>query len=156
MKNIFYITLLLIGWNCIAAQNIIIQQNNQPSNGRVVEKVVEKNVYIPVRASSKKEAICLHGYLYVYPEDLGSFSKYPASVIANINNNKVYGKSHWRLPTSDEFTIMWQYYEELKLKRSRTYVGGAFCIGYWLQGMENKIIDDDDRCYYYIRLVCTE
>ena len=156
MKNIFFITLLLIGWNCIAAQNIIIQQNNQPSNGRVVEKVVEKNVYIPVRASSKKEAICLHGYLYVYPEDLGSFSKYPASVIASINNNKVYGKAHWRLPTSDELTIMRQYDKELNLKSSRYYPGGTLCICYWLQGDENSVIDNSSPCSYYIRLVCTE
>lgn len=48
----------------------------------------------------------LYDYLYVFPEDLGSFSSCPTGVIDITNRNNLYGYNDWRLPTEEEVSIM--------------------------------------------------
>ena len=48
----------------------------------------------------------LLGYLQVYPEDLGSFTGRPNTVIAAINRQKLNDYGDWRLPTNEELSLM--------------------------------------------------
>ncbi len=45
-------------------------------------------------------------YLYVYPEELGSYSREPATVLENINKQCKYGYSDWRIPTEEELSLI--------------------------------------------------
>ena len=60
------------------------------------------------------EVVVLHGYLKLYPEDLGEFHGKPYDLIGNINKEESYGYDSWRLPTQ----------EELDLIRSNGYLSG--------------------------------
>lgn len=150
MKKILSFTLLISMCGCIFSQNIIIQQNNGQgqTKERIVEKVVEKPVYIK---PTQKAPICIAGFLYVFPEDLGSYEEYPATTIANINKNKVYGKSHWRLPTEEEFNLMIENKDKLNLIRFKCTAYGNSWYRYWTSGQKKT-----GDCSYRIRLVCTE
>ena len=57
----------------------------------------------------------VYGYLHVFPNELGVFQSHPNSVIANINNQGMYGYDEWRVPTN----------EELSLLRANGYLSGA-------------------------------
>lgn len=48
----------------------------------------------------------LLGYLQVYPEDLGSFTGRPNTVIAAINRQRLNDYGDWRLPTNEELSLM--------------------------------------------------
>lgn len=50
--------------------------------------------------------ITLHGYLIVYPEDLGVFSSEPTGIISALNNSNSFGHRNWRLPTDEELAVM--------------------------------------------------
>lgn len=55
---------------------------------------------------SSSDPTTLYGYLTVFPSDLGAFDSRPFSIIANINKSKQYGYGTWRLPTSDELSLL--------------------------------------------------
>ena len=74
--------------------------------------------------------ITLHGYLRVYPEDLGDFEEYPSVIISRINNNKNYGISSWRLPTAEEFKILMSNSDKIGLGAPWSQ-GGYNGFGYW-------------------------
>ena len=57
----------------------------------------------------------VYGYLHVFPNELGVFQSHPNSVIANINNQGMYGYDEWRVPTN----------EELSLLRANNYLSNA-------------------------------
>jgi hypothetical protein len=104
--------------NVLAQQtNVNAQQNNLNIN--VVPHVIEKPVYIeryrtvykdrpqPKRVARKLAApVKLLGYLWVYPEDLGTFKQQPISVISEINAQNPYGRDSWRIPTPDELAVL--------------------------------------------------
>ena len=48
----------------------------------------------------------LMGWLYVYPENIGTFRNAPIGVIEGINNQNMYGYSDWRLPTKEELDVI--------------------------------------------------
>lgn len=50
--------------------------------------------------------ICINGYLWVYPIDLGYFTSHPNEVISQINQQNKYGRDNWRIPTSEELMTM--------------------------------------------------
>ena len=143
--------------NC---QNIIIQQNNQQQQ---TEKVIVKEKEVPVFIEVNETIqgpICLHGYLYVYPEDLGRFNWYPRDIINSINEAKAYGRNNWRLPTWNELQVM---------KANKSKLGGN--ISKYGNGWESYMFVDKDGwvCHkhydtykrldgeyeYYVRLVST-
>lgn len=57
----------------------------------------------------------LYGYLKVFPNELGTFSSEPTSVISQINTQAQYGYNNWRIPTN----------EELSLLRANNYLGNG-------------------------------
>ncbi len=59
--------------------------------------------------NSKRErtdVVVLHGYLKLYPEDLGEFGEKPSTLIKKINEEEKYGYDSWRLPTEEEMDII--------------------------------------------------
>ena len=52
------------------------------------------------------EVVVLHGYLKLYPEDLGEFHGKPYDLIRKINEEEKYGYDSWRLPTQEELDII--------------------------------------------------
>lgn len=57
-------------------------------------------------SSGSKGVVVLHGYLKVYPEDLGQFDSYPQRIVEQINKNAEYGYDTWRLPTREEMQLI--------------------------------------------------
>lgn len=100
-------------------QNSVII-NNQP----VIEKkeyiIKYRTVYVnkpqPKRSARKLSApVCLLNYLWVYPEDLGSYADGPNSIIAQINRQGMYGRNSWRVPTDEELQLMENYADQCGL-----------------------------------------
>lgn len=88
---------------------IIIQ--NQP----VLEKekyIIEYRTEYKDRPSAKRVArrlsapVCLQGYLWIYPQDLGKHSSTPYSIINQINEQGNYGRDDWRIPSPEELHLM--------------------------------------------------
>ena len=62
---------------------------------------------LPERAAKVlSEPVCVNGYLWVYPIDLGYFTFHPYDVISQINAQEKYGRSNWRIPTPSELMMM--------------------------------------------------
>lgn len=55
---------------------------------------------------SEREPFLLLNYLYVYPEDLGTFTAPPYHVIDILNRNNTYGFNDWRIPTQEEMDLL--------------------------------------------------
>lgn len=57
-------------------------------------------------SQENRGVVTLLGYLHVYPEDLGTFESAPNTVIAAVNKNIMYGYNDWRLPNSEEMSLI--------------------------------------------------
>ena len=55
---------------------------------------------------STTEPVTLFGYLHVFPTDIGEFQTLPAQLLSAINRQAQYGYDTWRLPTTEELSIM--------------------------------------------------
>ena len=55
------------------------------------------------------------GYLWVYPEDLGTFKQQPLDVIENLNAQSPHGRDNWRIPTPGELAVLEANAEEVGL-----------------------------------------
>ena len=90
--------------------------NNNNNNGK--ESVLPKNMTTKITEDNSKrertDVVVLEGFLKLYPEDLGEFSREPSWLIKQINQQERYGYSSWRLPSQ----------EELDLIRSNGYLSG--------------------------------
>lgn len=117
MKKILLLalfTLIINGFNSLKAQSYNVNSNQQQININV--PVIEKPVYIeryrtvyvnkPRVARKLDKPVLLLGYLWVYPEDLGTFKQIPLGVINSINAQKPYGRNNWRIPTPDELAVL--------------------------------------------------
>ena len=62
----------------------------------------------------RTDVVVLHGYLKLYPEDLGEYKNTPYTLIRKINDSISYGYDSWRLPTEEEIDII----------RSNRYLSG--------------------------------
>ena len=112
-KTILLLCLLSIVLTA-SAQSYTVNQQSQQVNINV--PVIEKPVYIeryrtvyvnkPRKARKLSEPVLLLGYLWVYPEDLGSFKQVPISVIKSVNAQRPYGRNNWRIPTPDELAVL--------------------------------------------------
>ena len=109
-KIVVFIVLMMVMMPIIYSQNNII--NNNIIQAPIIEKPVYIERYRPIyvekpRVARKLEKpVLLHGYLWVYPEDLGYFNGIPVSVIDNINAQGSYGRNNWRIPSPDELAIL--------------------------------------------------
>lgn len=90
--------------------------NYNDNNGKA--SVLPKNMTTKITEDNSKrertDVVVLEGFLKLYPEDLGEFSREPNQLIKQINQQKRYGYNSWRLPTQ----------EELDLIRSNGYLSG--------------------------------
>ena len=90
--------------------------NNNNNNGKAT--VLPKNMTTKITEDNskreRKDVVVLEGFLKLYPEDLGEFSREPNQLIKQINQQERYGYNSWRLPTQ----------EELDLIRSNGYLSG--------------------------------
>ena len=57
-------------------------------------------------AAASDKPVTLFGYLHVFPTDLGEFQTLPTQLMSAINKNASYGYDSWRLPTTEELSIM--------------------------------------------------
>ena len=91
-------------------------KKSNDNNGK--ESVLPKNMTTKITEDNSKrertDVVVLEGFLKLYPEDLGEFSREPNQLIKEINQQKRYGYNSWRLPTQ----------EELDLIRSNGYLSG--------------------------------
>ena len=65
------------------------------------EQTVESN-----SSASADEPVTLFGYLHVFPIDIGEFQALPEQLLSAINKSMQYGYDSWRLPTTEELSIM--------------------------------------------------
>lgn len=113
-KKLIIFFSFLFGAITTHSQTYTVNQQSQQVNINV--PVIEKPVYIeryrtvyvnkPRKARKLSEPVMLLGYLWVYPEDLGSFKQVPTSVIKSINAQRPYGCNSWRIPTPDELAVL--------------------------------------------------
>lgn len=104
MKKLISICVLLISTCLLSAQSSIDRPtyvNKYRIKGAFLSKPLPKRT-----ARSLSAPVCVNGYLWVYPMDLGYFTYHPADVIAQLNAQKKYGRSNWRIPTSSELMTM--------------------------------------------------
>jgi uncharacterized protein (TIGR02145 family) len=127
MKKLFLSSVFgLFGICCYGQynQNTNVNQNTTViHNFPITERVIEKPIYIekyrtvyvdrpaPRRIARRLSApLVLHGYLYVYTEDIGNFKSQrdALEIIENINRQAPFGRNNWRIPTSAELAVMEQ------------------------------------------------
>ena len=99
-------------------ENLQITSDNNFNDNNGKASVLPKNMTTKITEDNSKrertDVVVLEGFLKLYPEDLGEFSSEPNQLIKQINQQKRYGYSSWRLPTQ----------EELDLTRSNGYLSG--------------------------------
>lgn len=85
---------------------------------KVEEKEVPEDMITEITEDNGKrvrtDVVVLHGYLKLYPKDLGEYKNTPYTLIRKINDSISYGYDSWRLPTEEELDII----------RSNRYLSG--------------------------------
>ena len=56
--------------------------------------------------AASDKPVTLFGYLHVFPTDVGEFQALPTQLLSAINKKATYGYESWRLPTTEELSIM--------------------------------------------------
>ena len=99
-------------------ENLQITSDNNFNDNNGKASVLPKNMTTKITEDNSKrertDVVVLEGFLKLYPEDLGEFSREPNQLIKQINQQKRYGYNSWRLPTQ----------EELDFIRSNGYLSG--------------------------------
>ena len=99
-------------------ENLQITSDNIFNDNNGKASVLPKNMTTKITEDNSKrertDVVVLEGFLKLYPEDLGEFSREPSWLIKQINQQERYGYSSWRLPSQ----------EELDLIRSNGYLSG--------------------------------
>ena len=112
-------------------EKINIETKSDKAEGTSGKKKLPKNMTTKITEDNSKrernEVVVLHGYLKLYPEDLGEFHGKPYDLIRNINKEESYGYDSWRLPTQ----------EELDLISSNGYLSG---LKYMTQSNPNGVL----------------
>lgn len=72
----------------------------------LVEKVLGNGVTTSSISAPTDEPVTLYGYLHVFPKDVGEFKTLPEQLLQAINKSSQYGYDSWRLPTTEELSIM--------------------------------------------------
>ena len=108
----------------------IESKNDKPENTngkRQLPKNMTTKITEDNSTRERSEVVVLHGYLKLYPEDLGEFHGKPYTLIKQINKEEKYGYDSWRLPTQ----------EEMDLIRSNGYLSG---LKYMTQSDPNGVL----------------
>lgn len=99
-------------------EKINIESKPDKPESKDDKKKLPKNMTTKITEDNSKrertDVVVLHGYLKLYPEDLGEFGEKPSMLIRKINDEEKYGYDSWRLPTE----------EELEIIRSNGYLSG--------------------------------
>lgn len=79
------------------------------------------------------------GYLKVFPNELGTFTNEPTSIIQQINNQHMHDYNTWRIPTA----------EELALLRANGYLGDAVYMSSQTASSKGIVllVTDDNETY---------
>ncbi len=91
-----------------------VEDDQSKDGGSTLPKNMTTSITEDNSKRERTDVVVLHGYLKLYPEDLGKFHGKPYDLIGNINKEESYGYDSWRLPTQ----------EELDLIRSNGYLSG--------------------------------
>lgn len=91
-----------------------VEDDQSKDGGSTLPKNMTTKITEDNSKRERTDVVVLHGYLKLYPEDLGKFHGKPYDLIGNINKEESYGYDSWRLPTQ----------EELDLIRSNGYLSG--------------------------------
>lgn len=80
---------------------------SQPNTDIGIDQLC-KDVDMHIRAGgdAKATAVRIYDYLTIFPRDLGEFKTAPTALIAAINKANTEGYNSWRLPTSEELSMM--------------------------------------------------
>ncbi|MBO5873475.1 MAG: hypothetical protein J6Q35_00405, partial [Rikenellaceae bacterium] len=76
------------------------------SDGGIDELCKDVDMRIRGGGDIKASAVRIYDYLTVFPRDLGEFKTEPTPIIAAINRAYTEGYNGWRLPTSEELSMM--------------------------------------------------
>lgn len=152
MKGFLSILIFLSMQITALGQNIIIQnQNYQISQPiKVVERIVEKPVFVTEpNYSTPSQPYRLHGFLSVFPSDLGEFSENPKPLIDAINKSNSYGINTWRIPTEYEMRLLIENAPTVGLRQvytRRDMNGTEKGYMYWFTTTEGNYVG---AFYYY-------
>lgn len=96
------------------ATNSSVRSSMQGIAQRLASKIATEHNPSTSSSSSSQKSIpgkrdkieVLYGYLKVFPKEIGEFSSVPVNVIKNINAQGQYGFNNWRIPTSEELSLL--------------------------------------------------
>lgn len=157
MKSILTLLLFFAALSIGHAQNTVIIQQNSAKTQNQKPKVVYKD-RIVYKEKERKEPVLVGGYLYVYPEKLGCFRKCPQAIINGINKKRTYGRSTWRLPTSDEVEII-ESCKEINLRDYGVYpssMNWGITTVIWCQDIQYAAFSTEMKMEGCLILVCDD
>ena len=91
-----------------------VEDDQSKDGGSTLPKNMTTKITEDNSKRERTDVVVLHGYLKLYPEDLGEFGEKPSTLIKKINEEETYGYDSWRLPTEEEMDII----------RSKGYLSG--------------------------------
>lgn len=91
-----------------------VEDDQSKDGGSTLPKNMTTKITEDNSKRDRTDVVVLHGYLKLYPEDLGEFGEKPSTLIKKINEEETYGYDSWRLPTEEEMDII----------RSKGYLSG--------------------------------
>ncbi|MEE1098154.1 MAG: hypothetical protein U0K83_07485, partial [Bacteroidales bacterium] len=83
-----------------------VEDDQSKDGGSTLPKNMTTKITEDNSKRERTDVVVLHGYLKLYPEDLGEFGEKPSTLIRKINDEEKYGYDSWRLPTEEEMDII--------------------------------------------------
>lgn len=83
-----------------------VEDDQSKGGGSTLPKNMTTKITEDNSKRERTDVVVLHGYLKLYPEDLGEFGEKPSTLIRKINDEEKYGYDSWRLPTEEEMDII--------------------------------------------------
>lgn len=83
-----------------------VEDDQSKDGGSTLPKNMTTKITEENSKRERTDVVVLHGYLKLYPEDLGEFGEKPSTLIKKINEEEKYGYDSWRLPTEEEMDII--------------------------------------------------
>jgi len=83
-----------------------VEDDQSKDGGSTLPKNMTTKITEDNSKRERTDVVVLHGYLKLYPEDLGEYKNTPYTLIKKINEEEAYGYDSWRLPTEEEMDII--------------------------------------------------